>query len=110
MLFVCGGFTAVIVNLIMSSSPSGNTPPVPPAMQCATALTVQFFLVYLGLRVAVSIRDVTHGSQGDGGALVQTFYAASATVHFCPILAILFITLRMRVQQVDPHETAPQGW
>jgi len=111
MLFVCVGFTAVIVNLLTSASPSGQkTPPVPPAMQCATALTVQFFLVYLGLRVAVSIRDVTHGSQGDGGALVQTFYAASATVHFCPMLAILFMALRMRVQQISGTESDPQGW
>jgi len=111
MICVCGGFTAVIVNLLASSNPHGlKTPPVPPAMQCATALTVQFFFVYLGLRIAVSIRDVTHGSQGDGGGLVQTFYAASATVHFCPMLAILFIALRMRVQQIsNKHDTA-QGW
>jgi hypothetical protein len=111
MIFVCGGFSAVIVNLLARSSPDGqSTPPVPPAMQCATALTVQFFLVYLGLRIAISVRDVTHGCQGDGGALVQTFYAASATVHFCPMLAILFIALRMRVQQISGRESAPQGW
>lgn len=111
MLFVCVGFSAVIVSLLTSASPAGqSTPPVPPAMQCATALTVQFFVVYLGLRVAVSIRDVTHGSQGDGGTLVQTFYSASATVHFCPMLAILFMALRMRVMQISGRESAPQGW
>merc|ERR1719183_2422955 len=99
MISVCCGFTAVIVNLLSMSSPNGQrTPLVPPAMQCATALTVQFFFVYLGLRVAISVRDV------------QTFYAASATVHFCPMLAILFIALRMRVQQISGHESAPQGW
>jgi len=111
MIVVCGGFTAVIVNLLASSSPDGQkTPLVPPAMQCATALTVQFFFVYLGLRVAISVRDVTHGCKGDGGALVQTFYAASASVHFCPMLAILFIALRMRVQQISGKDSAPQGW
>merc|ERR1719183_727177 len=111
MISVCCGFTAVIVNLLSMSSPNGQrTPLVPPAMQCATALTVQFFFVYLGLRVAISIRDVTHGCQGDGGALVQTFYAASATVHFCPMLAILFIALRMWVQQISGVEESPQGW
>jgi len=109
MLLICGGFTAVIASFFASSS-SGGSPPVPPAIQCASALTVQFFLVYLGLRVAISIRDVTHGCQGDGGALVQTFYSATATVHFCPMLAIIFIALRMRVQQVLGKDAAPQGW
>jgi hypothetical protein len=111
MFFVCGGFAVVIVNLLASSSVDGERiSPVPPAIQCATALTVQFFSVFLVLRIAISIRDITHGCQGDGGAMVQTFYAASATVHFCPMLAIIFITLRMRVQQISAKGSSPQGW
>mmetsp|Transcript_10578 Transcript_10578/g.17304 ORF Transcript_10578/g.17304 Transcript_10578/m.17304 type:complete len:591 (+) Transcript_10578:158-1930(+) len=109
-LLVCGGFSVVIASILSNCSADGSTtPPVPPATLCTIALTVQFFIVYLGLRIAVSIRQATHGDRGDGGVLVNTLYAAIATVHFCPMLAILYVALRMRSQQVTLHGD-PQEW
>jgi hypothetical protein len=110
MLFVCGGIGVVVISVIINSSPHGSRVPVPPSMMCSIVLAVQFFAVYLCLRVAVSLRAVTHGqNDADGGAVVKTFYAASATVHFCPMLAVIFVALRMRAQQIS-GQGRPQGW
>merc|ERR1740121_1058001 len=42
--------------------------------------------------------------------LVGVLHAASATVRFCPMLAILFLSLRLRAQQITHHTGNPQGW
>merc|ERR1719321_1377694 len=115
MLLVWGGSTAIIISILTGTNPSGaETPRVPPAIRCVTALTVQFFLVYLGLRMGISITDTVLDdkaiSSGERGKFVDTFYAAQATVHLCPMLAVIFMALRMRVQQISGKDGAPQGW
>merc|ERR1719454_638305 len=42
--------------------------------------------------------------------LISTFSAAQATVQFCPMLAILFVGMRMRALQITSQKGAPQGY
>lgn len=112
---VCGGFITVVVSIITIKSTSGPTPPLAPTHVCVIVLSLQYFLVYLPLWVAISVRNVTHGHVHGGkgtriGVMVETLWSASATVRFCPMLAVLFLSLRIRAQQITLDVGTPQGW
>jgi len=115
-LLMYAGAVVVMVSLYTVAKLSGRTPPVPPSMQCIIVLAQQFFIVYLGLWVSVVVQDITkdptrgtlRGSKIN--SIVETLHSASATVHFCPMLAILFVALRLRAQQITRNTGSPQGW
>jgi len=115
MLALYGGFTAVIVSVFLIEAKEGPTPPVSPTMQCVMNLTVQFFFVYLLLWVLLTLRQlaVTYNVRSYDGlfaTLIPTLDAAKATVQFCPMLAILFVGMRMRALQITSQQGAPQGY
>jgi hypothetical protein len=115
MLALYGGFVVVCVGVFMMEGPEeiwgGKPPPVSPAVGCTMNLTLQFFLVYLGVRLTKTIIDF----QGGGGSdtmqkLNGAFTLAKYTVNFAPMLCILFIGARMRALQMDPKHGNPQKW
>jgi len=115
MLALYGGFTAVIVSVFLIEAKEGPTPPVSPTMQCVMNLTVQFFFVYLLLWVLLTLRQlaVTYNVRSYDGlfaTLIPTLEAGKATVQFCPMLAILFVGMRMRALQITNQQGAPQGY
>merc|ERR1719446_458182 len=115
MLALYGGFTAVIVSVFLIEAKEGPTPPVSPTMQCVMNLTVQFFFVYLLLWVLLTLRQlaVTYNVRSYDGlfaTLIPTLDAAKATVQFCPMVAILFVGMRMRALQITSQQGAPQGY
>jgi len=113
-LLICSGVAAVFASILSLSAPAGRTPPLPPAMLCVLGLTAQFFLVHLGLWASAACRGLSSGARGQNGAqataLAKTMRSAAATVQVCPMLAILFVGLRLRAQQITGQTGAPQPW
>jgi len=112
MLALYGGFTAVIVSVNLIEAPGGApTPPVSPAMQCVMNLTVQYFFVYLLLWIFLTLKQLSITSLKPFlTTMIPTMEAAKGSVMFCPMLAVLFIGLRLRALQITDQKGAPQGW
>jgi hypothetical protein len=118
MLALYAGFTAVIVSVFtIEAEDPADTPPVSPAMMCVMNLTVQFFFVYLLLWVLITVKQLSlewsmAGRTYDSffTTAIATMEAAKSTVQFAPMLAILFIGMRMRALQLSDNKGAPQKW
>jgi len=80
--------------------------PVSPAMQCVISLTIQYFVVYLGLQIAKTYNQLKP-QHVPKTSLEEVFENACSSVNFCPMLAVLFIGVRMRAVQLG---TTPQPW
>jgi len=78
--------------------------PVSPSMQCVISLTIQYFVIYLGLQIAKTYNQFMPDNKT---SLEKVFENACSTVNFCPMLAILFIGVRMRAVQLG---VTPQPW
>jgi len=86
-------------------------------MMCVMNLTVQFFFVYLLLWVLITLKQLSL-EWSMGGRTYDSFFttsiatmeAAKSTVQFAPMLAILFIGMRMRALQLSDNKGAPQKW
>merc|ERR1719218_166071 len=62
------------------------------------------------LWVCVTVKQFTSGIDWVLDILIPTLDAAKATVQFCPMLAILFVGMRMRALQITSQQGAPQGY
>merc|ERR1719409_2197203 len=109
MLSVYLGISAVIWSVFTIEHPKGPqyTPPISVTMQCVINLTVQFFIVYIFLWVAITVKEVTGF---EWHFITNTMENAKGTIAFCPMLAILFVGTRMRALQITNNKGAPQGW
>merc|ERR1719262_2071158 len=72
---------------------------VPTAMQCVVSLTIQFMIVYTALALVRMAAD-SWGLKYDNFPIQKILQTASLTVAFAPMLAILFLAFRMRVNQL----------
>jgi len=111
-----GGFTAVMVSVFLIEHPTdvSLTPPISPAMQCVMNLTCQYFTIYLGLFVCITIKQFSSISME---LVIGMFEGGQKTVMFAPMLSMLFIGARMRALQLTkatdgtiPPTAGPQGW
>merc|ERR1719261_1509810 len=61
MLSIYLGFTAVIVSIFTIAHPRGvqYTPAISPTVQCVITLTFQYFFVYLGIFVCITLKEWT---------------------------------------------------
>merc|ERR1719502_2280732 len=109
MLSVYLGITAVIWSVFAIEHPQGPqyTPPISVTMQCVINLTVQFFICYILIWVAVTVKELTGW---EWHFISNTMENAKGTIAFCPMLAILFVGTRMRALQLTNNKGAPQGW
>merc|ERR1719299_183029 len=103
------GFTCVIYSIFDIQHPQGPqyTPPISVTMQCVINLTVQFFIIYLLIWVAITVKEFTGFEMH---FITNTMENAKGTIAFCPMLAILFVGTRMRALQITNNKGAPQGW
>merc|ERR1719359_1079031 len=83
------------------------TPPISVTMQCVINLTVQFFIVYTLIWVAVTVKEFTGW---EWHFITNSMENAKGTIVFCPMLSILFVATRMRAMQLTKWKGAPQGW
>merc|ERR1719473_1164996 len=103
------GLTAVIWSIFSIEHPRGAqyTPPISVTMQCVTNLTVQFFVIYTMIWIAITVKELTGW---EWHFITNTMENAKGTLAFCPMLAILFVGTRMRAMTLTNWQGAPQGW
>jgi len=103
LLALYGGFTAVMVSVFIIEHPTdvSLTPPISPAMSCVMNLTVQYFSVYLGLFICITMKQFSPPDCEFLSVLVAIFQAGVQTVMFAPMLSMLFIGCRMRALQLS---------
>merc|ERR550514_917397 len=113
MLALYGGVVGVCVGAVMMEAPKeiwgDEVPPVSVAEECTMNLALQFFVIYLMVKVSNTLVTML-GQSAFLTKLAGVFDQAKFTVNFAPMLAILFIGARMRAQQIDPKHGAPQPW
>merc|ERR1719389_1608387 len=82
---------------------------VPTAMQCVVSLTIQFMVIYTALAIVRMAAD-GYGFKYDNFPIQKILQTASLTVAFAPMLAILFLAFRMRVNQLTKNKGNPPEW
>jgi hypothetical protein len=114
MVVLGAAFTTVIVGIFLMDGPMLHLG-VSPAVMTTIMLAATFFVVQalvILTRTAVELRAACGYATPSpllsklGCALIL----ARNEVHFSPMLAILFIGVRMRSLQMDPVHGNPQGW
>jgi len=82
---------------------------VPTAMQCVVSLTIQFMVVYTALALCRMAADA-FGLKYDNLPIQKILQTATLTVAFAPMLAILLLAFRMRVNQLTKNKGNPPEW
>merc|ERR1719389_455045 len=82
---------------------------VPTAMQCVVSLTIQFMVIYTALAIVRMAAD-GYGFKYDNFPIQKILQTATLTVAFAPMLAILFLAYRMRVNQLTKNQGNPPAW
>merc|ERR1719389_1591812 len=78
-------------------------------MQCMVSLTIQFMVVYTALAICRMAAD-SFGLKYDNLPIQKILQTATLTVAFAPMLAILFLAFRMRVNQLTRNKGNPPVW
>jgi len=86
-----------------------KTKGVTTAMQCVISLTIQFMIVYTSLALCRMAAD-SWGLKYDNLPIQKILQTATLTVAFAPMLAILFLAFRMRVNQLTKNRGDPADW
>merc|ERR1719395_128155 len=79
------------------------------AMQCVVSLTIQFMIVYTALAICRMAAD-SYGLKYDNVPIQKILQTATLTVAFAPMLAIMFLAYRMRVNQLTKNKGDPPDW
>merc|ERR1719321_543571 len=79
------------------------------AMQCVISLTIQFMIVYTALAICRMAAD-GFGLKYDNVPIQKILCTATLTVAFAPMLAILFLAYRLRVNQLTKNKGDPPDW
>jgi len=105
-LFVYGGFSAVIVSVFTIVGKDGKTP----AMAPATASVIYFSIIYFGMYLVYFLVQTTAQlARRPCTTALQTIRTTLTSVEFCPMLAVLCLATRMRSREVNPMGSPP-GW
>jgi len=86
-----------------------KTKGVTTAMQCVISLTIQFMIVYTALAVCRMAAD-SFGLKYDNVPIQKILVTATLTVVFAPMLSILFLAYRLRVNQLTKNKGDPPTW
>jgi len=83
------------------------TPPLSPTSQCGLFMVILYFAIYLALFFfEAQSRENLELAELVGAAL----QSAESAVKFCPMLALLFISARVRALHISEHHGSPQCW
>jgi len=83
--------------------------PVATSINCVINLTIQYFVIYTALAIIRTAADVwsLKYEQVPVQKILQT---AALTVNYAPMLAVLFLAVRMRVTWLTAGRGNPQEW
>merc|ERR1719158_2251015 len=79
------------------------------ALNCVVSLTIQYFVVYTALALVRTAADVWALSY-DNFPIQKVLQSAATTMAFAPMLAVLFLAVRMRVTWLTQGKGDPQVW
>jgi len=79
------------------------------AMQCVVSLTMQFMIVYTALAICRMAAD-NFGLKYENVPVQKILQTATLTMAFAPMLAILFLAYRMRVNQLTKNQGDPPDY
>jgi hypothetical protein len=102
-----GGGAAAPLNPVVGGQVKVN--PTTTSMQCVVSLTIQFFIVYTALAICRTAADA-FGLKYENLPIQKILQTATLTVAFAPMLAILFLAMRMRVTQLTKGKGNPPEW
>jgi len=85
---------------------ASTMPAVSPAVQCVISLSIQYFVIYTLLALARTFNQFTGNSLIGVQKIAET---ACTTVTYAPMLAVLFMGIRMRAIQLTQGETEKYG-
>jgi len=81
--------------------------PVPAASRCIINIMIQYMLVYTALAVCRSYHEFTATAKG---TVEEALRGAAQTLTYGPMLCVLFIACRMRVEFLSDGTDHPQIW
>jgi len=81
--------------------------PVPTTSRCIIIICIQYMVVYTALALCRTYLEITGAKKGklEGG-----LKAASQTMTYGPMICVLFIACRMRVEFLSDGKDEPQAW
>jgi len=83
--------------------------PVSTALNCVVSLTIQYFVVYTALALVRTAADVWN-LKYEGMPMQKVLQTAAITVNYAPMLAVLFLAVRMRVTWLTQGKGNPPVW
>merc|ERR1719158_1332511 len=79
------------------------------ALNCVVSLTIQYFVVYTALALVRTAADLWTLSYNNF-PIQKVLQSAATTMAFAPMLAVLFLAVRMRVTWLTQGKGDPQVW
>jgi len=83
--------------------------PVATSINCVVNLTIQYFVIYTALALIRTAADVWN-LQYEQVPVQKILQTAALTVNYAPMLAVLFLAVRMRVTWLTQGQGNPQEW
>jgi len=81
--------------------------PVPTTARCIVIMCIQYMIIYTALAVCRTYQEFTGTAKGKVEAGLK---AAAQTLTYGPMLCVLFIACRMRVEFLSNGKDQPQAW
>jgi hypothetical protein len=79
------------------------------ALNCVVSLTIQYFVVYTALALCRTAADVWN-LKYEAVPLQKILQTAAITVNYAPMLAVLFLAVRMRITWLTQGKGDPPVW
>jgi len=83
--------------------------PVATSINCVVNLTIQYFVIYTALALVRTAADVWN-LKYEEVPVQKILQTAAITVNYAPMLAVLFLAVRMRVTWLTNGQGNPQTW
>jgi len=83
--------------------------PVATSINCVVSLTIQYFVIYTALAMVRTAADVWN-LKYEQVPIQKILQTAALTVNYAPMLAVLFLAVRMRVTWLTGGKGNPQEW
>jgi hypothetical protein len=83
--------------------------PVATSINCVVNLTIQYFIIYTALALVRTAADVWNLAY-EKVPIQKILQTAALTVNYAPMLAVLFLAVRMRVTWLTNGQGNPQEW